>query len=60
MTNPNLFIGAKLDLHRVCAALITGIEPDHEFGEMVVHARAEGGDTLTLSLAYAAKVVVTA
>ena len=60
MTNPNIFIGAKLDLHRFGAAWITSIEPDHEFGEMVVHARAEGGETLTLSISYAAKVVVTA
>jgi|GEM_PF-6733226 len=60
MTNPNIFISAKLDLHRFGAAWITGIEPDDKYGEMVVHARAEGGDTLTLSISYAAKVVVTA
>jgi len=57
MTNKKIFIGARLNLVCFGTAYIFAIEPDNENGEMVVHARSELGAPLTLSLAYAARVI---
>ena len=57
MTNSKIYIGSRLDLFFFGYAYIFAIEPDNDGGEMVVHARSERGDSLTLSLAYAARVI---
>ena len=57
MKNWKIYIGARLNLVCFGAAYIFAIEPDNQNGEMVVHARSFGGDSLTLSLAYTERVV---
>ena len=57
MTNKEIYIGSRINLVCFGPAYIFAIEPDNENGEMVVHARSEMGDSLTLSLAYAARVI---
>ena len=57
MTNSKIYIGARLNLVCFGPAYILAIEPDNENGEMVVHAKSDLGDPLTLSLAYAARVI---
>ena len=56
MTNKEIYIGSRINLVCFGPAYIFAIEPDNE-NEMVVHAKSEMGDSLTLSLAYAARVI---
>ena len=56
MTNKEIYIGSRINLVCFGPAYIFAIEPDNENGEMVVHARSEMGDSLTLTLAYTDRV----